>query len=110
MMPSSPYCPTRGAANPPQAAFCFACGQALSTGAGLQTGLLPASQLLRQRYRILAQVGKGGFGAVYQAGDTQFCVYREHSGAVRSLAWSPDGTRIASGGLDKTVHVWQPTW
>ncbi len=71
MTPSSPYCPTCGAANPPQAAFCFACGQALNLASGLQTGLLPANQMLRQRYRILAQVGKGGFGAVYQAEDTQ---------------------------------------
>jgi WD40 repeat protein len=27
---------------------------------------------------------------------------------VESLAWSPDGTRIASGNDDWQVHVWCP--
>ena len=35
------------------------------------------------------------------------CTYRGHSGAVATLAWSPDGTRIASASDDKTVQVWQ---
>jgi WD40 repeat protein len=29
-----------------------------------------------------------------------------HSGQVTSLAFSPDGSRLVSGGLDKDVHVW----
>ena len=32
--------------------------------------------------------------------------YRGHSDAVYAVAWSPDGTRIASGGVDNTVQVW----
>jgi WD40 repeat protein len=32
--------------------------------------------------------------------------YRGHSSAVTSIAWSPDGRRIASGSFDKTVQVW----
>ena len=32
--------------------------------------------------------------------------YRGHSNAVQAVAWSPDGSRIASGSADKTVQVW----
>lgn len=37
---------------------------------------------------------------------TPFYVYSGHAGAVRTIAWAPDGKRIASGGDDETVHVW----
>lgn len=37
---------------------------------------------------------------------TALYIYRRHTGSVRSVAWSPDGTRIASGSDDKTVQVW----
>jgi WD40 repeat protein len=32
--------------------------------------------------------------------------YRGHSQAVYGMAWSPDGTHIASVGADKTVQIW----
>src|SRR5260221_11826855 len=32
--------------------------------------------------------------------------YHGHTGTVYTLAWSPDGTRIASGSDDSTVQVW----
>ena len=35
--------------------------------------------------------------------------YAGHQGGVATLAWSPDGTRIASGAKDKTVRVWEAT-
>jgi WD40 repeat protein len=75
------FCDTCGAANRVQAVFCCACGRPLqpldattSRASSQQTftGLLAPRHLLKQRYRILLQIGKGGFGAVYKAADTQF--------------------------------------
>jgi len=69
------YCATCGTDNPPQAAFCFACGKPLQASAvkanpNSCTGLLVANSLLHGRYGIISQVGKGGFGAVYKAEDS----------------------------------------
>src|SRR6266516_7162900 len=77
MVLSPLYCTNCGAANKVQAKFCFGCGQSLQTGvtavdAGSLTGLLVHDHVLNQRYRIISQVGKGGFGAVYKATDHQF--------------------------------------
>ncbi len=66
-----------GAANQTQAMQCFACGQPVE--ACIQdTALSPflaeppvSPALVARGYRLLALVGKGGFGAVYQAQDVQ---------------------------------------
>ncbi len=75
VLSSTNFCNTCGAANRHQARFCRVCGNLLnSTGNGALnktlTGLLP-NALLKQRYVIVAQAGRGGFGAVYKAKDRQ---------------------------------------
>ena len=62
------FCLNCGAANETASERCFACGQALE-----ETGNAASveAELVKQRYRVLRQVGTGGFGAVYLAQDTQ---------------------------------------
>lgn len=84
MAQSAPlFCDACGAANRPQATFCSHCGTSLRSPSGgsvnttvsissTLTGHLTQQHMLKQRYIILRQVGRGGFGAVYKAADTQF--------------------------------------
>src|SRR6266702_1222259 len=84
MISSERYCSSCGAANAQDAESCFACG--LSLKITLPLPLEPISSnsqhLLQERYRILAQVGKGGFSAVYKAVDTLF---NEHPVAIKAI-------------------------
>lgn len=44
--------------------------------------------------------------AAPQAMGNTLCVCCGHSTRVTSISWSPDGTKIASAGFDRTVQVW----
>jgi eukaryotic-like serine/threonine-protein kinase len=78
------YCLQCGAANLLHAKFCVVCGHSLQLDVSIPLPVVPAmpkapSQsssaqrvLLKQRYRIIAQIGTGGFAEVYKAEDSQF--------------------------------------
>ena len=81
------FCTRCGTANRAQFAFCYACGQPLqnmtlsssapapgnsgSEGYRGHSSPLAPRYLLKRRYRIIARLGNGGFGAVYKAEDEQ---------------------------------------
>jgi tRNA A-37 threonylcarbamoyl transferase component Bud32 len=70
-MSAAPICSSCRREVPPSSRFCPACGWDLRDGRGrLQTGLLPASRLLYNRYQVVQRLAQGGQSAVYLVLDT----------------------------------------
>lgn len=62
----------------------------------------------------LVVVGGGGALAAFlsrrhPALGTKLAAYTGHTDTVTTVAWSPDGKYIASGGNDGTIHIWEAT-
>ncbi len=55
---------------------------------------------------MVGAIGTAVWWVTRPAQGTLFVTYRGHSDIVYSVAWSPDGTRLASGSNDKTVQIW----
>ena len=56
-----------------------------------------------------ARMGRSGFGRFPKLRTRQPQVLTAHKGPVLSVAWSADGSRLASGGNDGTVYIWRPS-
>jgi WD40 repeat protein len=73
--------------------------------AGLTTVLIAGNTIA---WSLLLNSRRPRGNATLAPGSTLF-TYRGHQNAVVSVAWSPDGKRIASGSDDNTLQVWDST-
>src|SRR5437667_10314089 len=104
------YCNHCGAANQAQVSTCFACGQSVQTSANGSPPNAPCDSLLhdpllKQRYHIIGQVGKGGFGAVYKALDTLFHNRPVAIKEMNQSAMTPEETATATQAFKHEAHL-----
>lgn len=101
MAPSLLYCSVCGAANAPDDDACFACKRPLAL---LMAENRP-TRLLHRRYQVLAQVGTGGFGAVYKALDTQAQDRRVALKQINLRGLTPQQVIEATDSFNREVHM-----
>ena len=101
MLSSQLYCPLCGAGNPVDSNTCFACDQSLLSVMDHASG----NTLLQERYQILAQVGTGGFGAVYKAADTRAHNQTVAIKQINLRGLTPQETIEATDGFNREVQL-----
>ncbi|HEU0001232.1 MAG TPA: serine/threonine-protein kinase [Ktedonobacteraceae bacterium] len=100
------FCATCGAANEVGESVCFSCNQA--RGGYTNAPVADSVELLHGRYRLLTQVGVGGFGEVYKALDTQ---RNERVVAIKQInlrGLSPQKTIEATDTFNRELHILSP--
>lgn len=98
------FCATCGASNDSMLATCFACGQLRADEMREEVGV----NVLQDRYRLLSQVGTGGFGVVYQAIDTQ---NEDRTVAVKQInlrGLSPQKVIEATDAFNREIQLLSP--
>ena len=98
------FCTLCGAANDVGQSVCFSCNRARPDS----TPPEDAANLLQGRYRLLSQVGVGGFGEVYKALDTQ---HGERVVAIKQInlrGLAPQKTIEATDTFNRELHILSP--
>ncbi len=102
------FCTLCGAANDVGQSVCFSCKRARPDLAQASTPPDDIASLLQGRYRLVSQVGVGGFGEVYKALDTQ---HGERVVAIKRInlrGLSPQKTIEATDTFNRELHILSP--